>query len=143
MKSHFIDELRPKSKTPAMSSDNKGIVQRALAELITTGDVGRVARFLSEDFVHHRPDSKRNKSEWLAAVHAVPLADLRVEVQHVLADGAYVVMMSRRWLMGGGPGVVGVDIWRLENGLIAEGWETIEPIGDAAAHMQWWTHRSG
>jgi predicted SnoaL-like aldol condensation-catalyzing enzyme len=138
MKSHFIDNLRGEENTPGMNTDNKGIVQRALAELITTGDVGALARFLSDDFVHHRPDSNRNKAEWLAAVRAVPLSDLRVEIQHVLADGAFVVMTSRRWLTGGGAGIVGVDIWRLENGLIVEGWETIEPVADAAARMDWW-----
>ncbi len=141
MKSHFIDTLRGEENTPPMNTDNKGIVQRALAELMTTGDVGALARFLSDDFIHHRPDSNRNKAEWLAAVHAVPLADLRVEIQHVLADGAYVVMTSRRWLTDAGPGIVGVDIWRLENGLIVEGWETIEPVADAAAHMDWWKRR--
>lgn len=140
MKSHFIDDLHAEENTPSMNTDNKSIVQNALSELITTGDVSALARFLSDDFVHHRPESQRNKAEWLAAVQAVPLAELRVEVQHVLAEGAYVVMTSRRWLAGGGPGVFGVDIWRLEDGLIVEGWETLEPVAEAVTHMEWWKH---
>lgn len=80
----------------------------------------------------------RNKAEWLAALRAVPLAELRVELHHLLTDGAYVVMHSRRWLTSGGPYITGVDIWRLEDGLIVEGWELLEPRADAAQHMLWW-----
>jgi predicted SnoaL-like aldol condensation-catalyzing enzyme len=122
-----------------MTTQNKSIVERALAELIGTGDVDALEPLPSDDFVHHRPDSTSStKAEWLAAVRAVPIADLRVEVHHVLADGDHVVMHSRRWLPGAGPGIAGVDIWRLDDGLIAEGWEIIEPVAEAAANMVWW-----
>ena len=122
-----------------MTTDNKSIVERALAQLIGTGDVDALESLLSDDFVHHRPDStSATKAEWLAAVRAVPIADLRVEVHHVLADGDHVVMHSRRWLPDAGPGIAGVDIWRFDHGLIAEGWEIIEPVAQAAANMVWW-----
>ncbi|MER5626734.1 nuclear transport factor 2 family protein [Streptosporangium sp. NPDC002544] len=61
-----------------------------------------------------------------------------VEIQHVLADGDRVMMHSRRWLPGAEPGIVVVDIWRLHNGLIAEAWEIIEPVAQAAANLTWW-----
>ncbi|GAA3221418.1 nuclear transport factor 2 family protein [Nonomuraea helvata] len=124
-----------------MTAENKSIVQRALTELVRTGDVEALAPLLSDDFVHHRPDSTSStKAEWLAAVRAalVPLAGMRVEIQHVLADGDHVVMHSRRRLPGEEPGIAVVDIWRLDDGLIAEGWEIIEPVAQAAAHLVWW-----
>ncbi|MFD9035269.1 nuclear transport factor 2 family protein [Streptomyces sp. NPDC059567] len=121
-------------------TENKSIVERALAQLVGTGDVDALAPLLSDDFVHHRPDSTSStKAEWLAAVRAVPLDDLRVEVHHVMADGDHVMMHSRRRIAGdAGPGIAGVDIWRLAEGLIVEGWEIIEPVADAAAHVVWY-----
>ncbi|MET0388054.1 MAG: nuclear transport factor 2 family protein [Polyangiales bacterium] len=121
-----------------MTQENTHIIERALADLIRTGDADALAPLLRDDFVHHRPDATSSKRAWLAAVRAVPLADLRVEVQHVLADGAHVVMHSRRWLASGGPSIVAVDVWRLEDGLIVEGWEVIEPVATAAEHFLWW-----
>jgi predicted SnoaL-like aldol condensation-catalyzing enzyme len=121
-----------------MTTNNKLIVKRALSELIRTGDVAALETFLRDDFVHHRPNSTSSKAQWLAAVQAVPLAELQVEIHHLLADGDHVVMHSRRWLAGAGQEIVGVDIWRLEDGLIVEGWEILEPPADAAAHMAWW-----
>lgn len=125
----------------SMTTDNTSIVQRALAGLIETGDVEALGRVLHEGFVHHRPDGATStKAQWLAAVRAalVSLGGMQVEIQHMLADGAYVVMHSRRWLPDAGPEIAVVDIWRVEDGLIAEGWEIIEPVAQAAAHLHWW-----
>ncbi|MEN3536428.1 nuclear transport factor 2 family protein [Microbispora sp. ZYX-F-249] len=124
-----------------MTTDNKSIVRQALAALVATGDVDALARSLSDDFVHHRPDAtSRTKAEWLAAVRTalVPLTGMRVEIRHVLADGDHVVLHSRRRLPGAGPEIAVVDIWRLADGLIAEAWEIIEPVAEATGHLTWW-----
>ncbi|MFI6270574.1 nuclear transport factor 2 family protein [Micromonospora zamorensis] len=124
-----------------MTSENKGIVQRALAGLIETGDVDTLASFLSDDFLHHRSDSTTaTKVEWLAAVQAAlgPTAGMQVEILHLLADTDHVVVHSRRRLPDAGPEVVVVDVVRVADGLIAEVWEIIEPVAQAAANGAWW-----
>ncbi|GGX29589.1 nuclear transport factor 2 family protein [Streptomyces chartreusis] len=124
-----------------MTTDSKSMIQRALAELLETGSVETLEPLLSDGFVHHRPDSTSStKAEWLAAVQAalIPLADMQVEVHHLLADGDHVVLHSRRRLPDGGPEIVVVDIWRIDGGLVAECWEIIEPVAQAAANLAWW-----
>jgi predicted SnoaL-like aldol condensation-catalyzing enzyme len=141
MKSEFIDNRNGRGNTASMTTENKSLVQRGLTALIETGDVDALAPFLSDDFVHHRPDSSTStKAEWLAAVRAalVPLAGMQVEIHQVLADGDHVVMYSRRWLPNAGPEIAVVDIWRIDGGVIAEGWEIIEPVEQAAANLTWW-----
>ncbi|MEZ7125288.1 nuclear transport factor 2 family protein [Nonomuraea sp. AD125B] len=130
--------------TQNMTHDNKSIVQQALTALVATGDVDALAPLLSDDFLHHRPDATaRTKPEWLAAVSAalVPLAGMQVEIEHVLADGDHVVMHSRRRLPDAGPEITVVDVWRLDDGLIAEAWEIIEPASQAEANLTWWEPR--
>ncbi|MEV6964059.1 nuclear transport factor 2 family protein [Hamadaea sp. NPDC051192] len=122
-------------------ADNKTIVQQALTALVATGDVEALAQSLSDDFVHHRPDGHDStKTAWLAAVRAalVPLDGMQVEIEHLFADGDHVMMHSRRRLPGDEPGIVVVDIWRVQDGLIAEAWEIIEPLAEADAHLTWW-----
>ncbi|MFG1898069.1 nuclear transport factor 2 family protein [Micromonospora zamorensis] len=124
-----------------MTSENKGIVQRALAGLIETGDVDILASFLSDDFLHHRSDSTTStKVEWLAAVQAAlePTAGMQVEILHLLADTDHVVVHSRRRLPDVGPEIVVVDVLRVADGLISEVWEIIEPVAQAAANGAWW-----
>jgi predicted SnoaL-like aldol condensation-catalyzing enzyme len=141
MKCEFIDKRRGHGNTASMTTDNKSFVQDALAKLLTTGDVGVIEPVLRDDFVHHRPDSTTStKAEWLASVAAAlgPLAGMQVEVLHVLADDDHVVMHSRRRLPDGGPEITVVDILRVDEGLIAEVWEIIEPTAQAAANLTWW-----
>lgn len=140
MKCEFIDALHRRANTAFMSMENKNIVERALSALLGTGNVEALAPFLSDDFVHRRPDgTSRTKSEWLAAVQAalVPLAGMDVAIQQLMADGDRVVMHSVRRLPEG-PQIVVVDIWRIEAGRIAEAWEIIEPVAHAAANFRWW-----
>ncbi|MFC9916785.1 nuclear transport factor 2 family protein [Streptomyces sp. NPDC127197] len=80
----------------------------------------------------------RARGSGLVRGHRVPLADMRVDVHHLLADGDHVVMHSRRRLPDAGPEIAVVDIWRIDDGLIAEGWEIIEPVAQAAANLVWW-----
>lgn len=139
MKSEFIDNRRDRGNTASMTTDNRNIVERALAKLIETGDSDTLEPLLRADFVHHRPDStSRTKAEWLAAARPVPIGDMQVEVRHMLAAGDHVVMYSNRRLPGAGPGIAVVDIWRFEDGLIAEAWEIIEPVAQAPANFGWW-----
>jgi predicted SnoaL-like aldol condensation-catalyzing enzyme len=122
-------------------TDNKAVVQRALAGLLETRDADALVPFLSDDFVHHRPGpTTSTREQWLDAVRTAlaPLADMRVEIHRILADGDHVVVHSRRWLPDGGPDITVVDIWRVDDGLIAEGWELIEPASRAAANVVWW-----
>ncbi|MEV6302396.1 nuclear transport factor 2 family protein [Actinoplanes sp. NPDC051861] len=124
-----------------MTTENKNLVERALTGLIETGDVDALARFLSDDFVHHRPGTTPStKREWLDAVRAamVPLTGMRVEIQQVLADGDHVVMHSLRRLPGGGPEIAVVDLWRIDAGLITEAWELIEPLAQVPTNQTWW-----
>ncbi|RAO10277.1 hypothetical protein MED15_05493 [Micromonospora noduli] len=124
-----------------MTTENKSIVGRALAGLVDTGDVDTLASYLSEDFTHHRSDSTTStRAQWLAAVRAAlgPTAGMRVNILHLLADGAHVVVHSRRRLPDGGPEIVVVDVLRIADGLIAEVWEVIEPAAQAAANGAWW-----
>lgn len=141
MKCEFIDNRRDGGNTASMTTENKSIVQKALTELVETGDVDALAPLLSDDFVHHKPDSTSStKAEWLADVRAAlpHLAGMQVEVHHMLAEGDHVVMYSRRRLPGAEPGIAVVDIWRFGDGLIAEAWEIIEPVAQVTANLAWW-----
>ncbi|MFD7312270.1 nuclear transport factor 2 family protein [Promicromonospora sp. NPDC059942] len=127
--------------TPSATADNTSIVTAAFAALTETGDTDAVARVLTDDFVHHRPDgTARTRAEWLAAVRGSleHIAGMEVTVLHLLADGDHVLLHSRRRLPAG-PEITVVDIMRFEDGRIAEAWELIEPTAEAQAHLTWWS----
>ena len=146
MKRHVIDRPGTPTNTRAMSTHttaeaNKKLVQEGLATLLEAGSPDSLAHLLTDDFRRRRPDgTSLGKEEWLAAVRAafVPLAGMRVEVRHLLADGDHVMIHTQRSLPDGGPEIAVVDLWRFEDGLVAEAWEIIEPVAEATAHLSWW-----
>ncbi|WP_330175361.1 hypothetical protein OG875_18645 [Streptomyces sp. NBC_01498] len=45
-----------------------------------------------------------------------------------MAHGDHVTMFSRRSLPGGAPDIAVADLFRVQDGLIAERWEVVEPV---------------
>ncbi|GAA0955671.1 hypothetical protein GCM10009554_63810 [Kribbella koreensis] len=124
-----------------MTTQNKQLVQRALAELIGEGGVAAVEPLLSDDFRHHRPDGLiRDKTEWLNDVGNAldPLKDMKVDILHILSDADHVILHTHRHLPDDGPSIAVVDIIHLADNLITEAWELLEPLAEADAHLTWW-----
>jgi predicted SnoaL-like aldol condensation-catalyzing enzyme len=116
-----------------MNSDNKHIIETALDEMFAKGNVDALEPLLRDDFVDHGPGVvASSKAEWLAAVRQIPVADMKIEIRLLLADGDYVTMLSRRWLPWAGHWIAVADTWRLKDGLIAEHVEVFQPIPETA-----------
>lgn len=111
-----------------MSNDNKELVLKCLG-LYAKGDLESVAPLLRDDYADHGlPFRTATKAQWIAAAGKLPLAELRIDIRRLVAEGDYVTMFSRRWLPGGGLDIAVADIFRLQDGLIAERWEVVEQI---------------
>lgn len=112
-----------------MRTQNKSIVEQALSELFGDGGVDAAALYLRDDFVDHGPGVVAStKADWIATVRDLPVADMKLEVHHVLAEGDLVTMLSRRWLPWEARWIAVVDIYRLEDGLIVEHGEVFQPL---------------
>ncbi|MFD3481800.1 nuclear transport factor 2 family protein [Streptomyces sp. NPDC058665] len=111
-----------------MSTDNTELVLKCL-ELYGQGDLDAVTPLLRDDYVDHGlPFQTSTKAEWVAKAGEGPLRDLRIDIRRLVSEGDYVTMFSRRWLPGGALDIAVADIFRLQDGLLAERWEVVEPI---------------
>ena len=111
-----------------MSTDNKDLVLNCL-ELYGRGDLDAVAALLRDDYTDHGlPFRTSSRADWIAAARKLPLADLRIDIRRLVAEGDLVTMFSRRWLPAAGLDIAVADVFRCQDGLIAERWEVVEPI---------------
>lgn len=111
-----------------MNTDYKQLVLTCL-ELYGKGDFEAVAPLLRDDYVDHGlPFRTFTKADWIAAARKLPLAALRIDIRRLVVEDDYVTMFSRRWLPGGELDIAVADIFRLQDGLIAERWEVVEQI---------------
>ncbi|QIP84204.1 nuclear transport factor 2 family protein [Streptomyces sp. Tu 2975] len=110
-----------------MSTDARELVLTCL-KLYGAGDLDAVATLLRDDFMDHGlPFRTTTKADWIATARELPLTEMRIDVRRLIAEGDHVTMFSRRRLPGG-IDIAVADVFRVQDGLIAERWEIVEQI---------------
>lgn len=98
-------------------------------ERFAAGDIDVLNSLLREDFVEHSPGNPSGRDAFVAFMKASPVATADLRLKRVIADGEYVVAHYQMLADGAGPrGVAVVDIWRFEDGQIAEHWDVMQPV---------------
>lgn len=123
-----------------MTSDVAANKQAALAfceELFKPGRAEEaVRRYLSPDYIQHNPnvaDGPLPLARW-AAGFLERFPDLRWDLQRAVAEDDLVVA---HWHLTTGPddrGSAVIEIFRFENGLVAEHWDVMQPVPETAAN---------
>jgi predicted SnoaL-like aldol condensation-catalyzing enzyme len=118
---------------PAMAQEsNKDFVVKAMTELLINQDITAVDRYWAEDYIQHNPAIKSGSAE-VRAAFAQPPAGFKYEIGMVIAEGDLVVLHGRYTGFGPKP-FVAVDIFRVEDGKIAEHWDVLqEEVAETAS----------
>jgi predicted SnoaL-like aldol condensation-catalyzing enzyme len=110
-------------------TDNKQLILDCLARYGEGDHLDAVAPLLRDDYTDHGlPFQTSTKAAWIAVARELPLADMRIDIRRLMSEGDYVMMYSRRSLPDGALDIAVADVFRVEDGLIAERWEIVEPI---------------
>ena len=102
---------------------NKALVMKAATELFADGDVSALDRYWTDSFIQHNPQVPDGTDGLRALVSTAK--DLRYQAGLSTADGDIVMVHGRYEGLGPKP-VVGVDIFRVEDGKIAEHWDVLQ-----------------
>jgi len=92
--------------------------------------------FIRDDYVQHSPylaDGREPFIDYFGTLFA-EYPNSRMDVKRLVAEGDYVVVHSHftRWPSDRGTAIV--DIYRLEDGRLAEHWEVTEEVPERAAN---------
>ncbi|GGT61909.1 nuclear transport factor 2 family protein [Streptomyces purpureus] len=104
----------------------KEIVLAAGGELFGALDARVVDKWFSEGFVQHDPTVADGR-QGLRAMLGMLGDDFRYEVHRVLEDGDHVALHVTYEGFGPGP-MVAFDVFRVEDGRIAEHWDALQPL---------------
>ncbi|TMR95218.1 nuclear transport factor 2 family protein [Nonomuraea basaltis] len=110
---------------------NRKLVLEGFTEF-AKGNVDILRTLLREDFIEHSPGNPSGRDAFVDFIVHAPVAGARLELKRVIADGQYVVMHYLMTPSGDERDTAVVDIWRLEEGLIAEHWDVVQPVPDSA-----------
>lgn len=112
---------------------NKSIVRDAVAAIFTRFDVADVERVLKEDYVQHNPAVPTGRAAIVGFLPALKASGISVTTHRVIAEGSFVVThntYSNAKLFGADK-LIAFDVFRIEDGKVAEHWDNLAPIAPA------------
>lgn len=108
----------------SLSERNKAIVLDAMTSLFQRRDATAVPRLYTKDYIQHNPSIPQGRDA-LETLVAQLSSDVFYEPGLMIAEGDYVAIHGRIRGWGPSPQVV-VDIFRVEDGLLAEHWDVLQ-----------------
>jgi predicted SnoaL-like aldol condensation-catalyzing enzyme len=115
---------------------NKEIVVKIYDVIFNGHDLGRAPEFIKENYIQHNPGVETGLTGFIKAFqhHFERFPLFHVEIKHIIAEGDYVVAHLHA---KGSPEEVGgavVDIYRFEDGKVAEHWDVLQRIPSEFSH---------
>lgn len=103
---------------------NKALVLDAMTSLFQRRDASAVARLYAADYIQHNPDIPQGRDALQSLVETLS-PDVHYEPGMMIAEGDRVAIHGRIRGWGDAPQVV-VDIFRIEDGRLAEHWDVLQ-----------------
>jgi predicted SnoaL-like aldol condensation-catalyzing enzyme len=107
----------------ANEAANKALVLKVLTELFEDRDGSSIDRHYTDRLIQHNPLFADGTDELRERI--TESTDVRHETSMIAANGDIVMVYGRYEGFGPKP-LVGVDIYRIENGRIAEHWDVLQ-----------------
>jgi predicted SnoaL-like aldol condensation-catalyzing enzyme len=105
-------------------TSSKDLVLNAYQRLAAR-DFDGLGSLLHEEFNSHNPDIPAGRTAAMEYLVDSPIADTKVDIQHVIADGNLVAVHYHAHTPGAPKSRSIVDIWRVEDDRLAEHWDVI------------------
>lgn len=118
------------------TQENKTLVRNFVEDILVNGKMEKLAGYFNGDnYIQHNPQIPDNLSGLGATLEALAKQGITMKydkIHKVLGEGNFVLVVSEGHF--GGVHNSFYDLFRVENGKIAEHWDTIEPITPKETH---------
>ncbi len=114
-----------------MEEKNKEVIRKFYQEFFNDHIVGSADKYVREDYIQHNPgvDQGRESLKSAFADKFVSDPDFRLNIQMLIAEKDMVAVYLKNVDPQGNTKCRVVDIYRLEDGMLAEHWDVLQPCG--------------
>lgn len=111
----------------------KDIVLAAQTALFQDFDAAKAQDLLAASYIQHNPGVPTGRDTIIGFVPALQGSGITVQTHRVLVEGDLVAVHNSygKADLFGGSDLVGFDIYRVENGKVAEHWDNLTPLAPA------------
>ncbi|HUA44869.1 MAG TPA: nuclear transport factor 2 family protein [Solirubrobacteraceae bacterium] len=120
--------VEPTSKATVMAFAELAFAQRNPREA--------AEHYMREDYVQHNPQLPTGREAFVQFVAGLleQAPETTYEIKRVIAEGEYVVFHAHLKMRPDDPGRAVADIFRVQDGRIAEHWDVIQPVPEASVN---------
>jgi len=113
-----------------MAQTPKEIAVAAMAAIFTTFDVEAATELLAEDYIQHNPTFPTGRAPIVGFIPTLEKSGIQVTTHRIFSEGDLVVMHNTfASVRDGTPqSAVTFDVFRVEDGKVAEHWDVISEI---------------
>jgi predicted SnoaL-like aldol condensation-catalyzing enzyme len=123
------------------TAENKAFIKDFVQTILMRGEMEQLEKFFDGDnYIQHNPSIADGLSGLGAALKAMAEQGIKMEyhkIHMVLGEGNYVLTVSEGFF--GGKPTSYYDLFRVENGKVAEHWDVMETIADKSE----WKNENG
>ncbi len=132
----MIDGVREVTEA-AKTEENRAVIERFAEEILVGGNFPEIGKYFDEDnYIQHNPTIGDGLSTFGAAVKELIKNGIAMQfnkLHKVLCEGNFALIVSEgRYGTDGGAPTAFYDLFRIENGKIAEHWDVVETIPEEA-----------
>jgi predicted SnoaL-like aldol condensation-catalyzing enzyme len=109
---------------------NREILKAFYDEVFNGHDVDAARKYMREDYIQHNPGVPQGREGFIEAFRGkfAALPAFHLDVKRIIVDGDMAAVHIHATGLPGQSGSVVVDIYRLQDGLLAEHWDCLMPI---------------
>ncbi len=128
--------LQDRAHMAAREEANKRAVVESYDLALNQRDIESAIKYLSPNYKQHNPTVADGLDGWRAMVTYIKdnRPGFKIDIKRVFADGDFVIMHVHMMREAGERGNAVVEIFRFEDGKIAEHWDVIQPIPENPAN---------
>ncbi len=110
--------------------DNKVLIQSFYKEFFNQHDVESANRFVRGDYIQHNPGVGQGRQA-LKEAFAEKFKkdpDFALNIIRIVDDGEFAAVYLKKYDKLGNTQVRVVDLYRIEDGMLAEHWDVLQPV---------------
>lgn len=118
-----------------LTSKNKALVQSFVETILIKGEFNRIGEFYRPDIIQHNPFIDNTIPGLVKGIQALQQQGITLQIDkihRVLGEGNFVLVLSEGKFAG--KPTAFFDLFRVEQGLVAEHWDVLQEIPAKMAH---------
>ena len=105
---------------------NKELIERFYDEVFNSRDLSNLDQYMKDDYIQHNPTAESGKEGFIRFCDKFLAMKPHMEIKQIIAENDLVCVFFKCTMEANGMENKVFDLYRIENGKLAEQWDCVE-----------------